>query len=105
MATAVIHADDNGVTASLSITDKKGNITAPAFAPVWSLSADGVVSMTVADDGLSASFTPITVGEVTVDVVVEGDPTPGVDTIHGTGTISVLAAEAASVELVFGSVS
>lgn len=105
MAKAILHTDDNTVSATLAFTDKKGNATSPAAPPTWSLSADGIVSMTVAGDGLSAAFAPMAPGDVTVNVVAEGDATPGVDTLHISGDISVLPAEAASAELSFGPVS
>ena len=105
MSKAILHADDSSVGASLVLKDKKGNVTSPAAPPTWSVSADGVVTMTVAADGLSAAFVPAGVGDVTVDVVVEGDPLPGVDTLHASGDISVLPAEAATVDLGFGPVS
>jgi hypothetical protein len=105
MAKAILHTDDTSVSASLVFKDKKGNVTAPAAPPAWSLSADGIVTMTVAADGMSASFAPAAPGDVAVNVVAEGDATPGVDTLHASGDISVLAAEAASVDLSFGPVA
>ena len=105
MATAILHLSDHSVTASLVATDNDGNIVPLPSPPQWSLSADGIVTMTVAADGMSASFAPASPGTVTVNVVAEGDPQPGVDTLHATGDINVLAAEATKVELTFGAVS
>lgn len=105
MSKAILHLDDTSVSASLVFKDKRGNVTSPAAPPVWSLSAEGIVAMTVAPDGLSAEFTPTAPGDVTVDVVAEGDPTPGLDTLHATGDLSVLPAEAATVDLNFGPVT
>jgi hypothetical protein len=105
MSKAVLHTDDTSVGAALVFKDKKGNVTSPAAPPVWSLGADGIVAMTVAADGLSAEFTPVAPGDVTVDVVAEGDAEPGVDTLHATGDLSVLPAEAATVDLSFGPVT
>lgn len=105
MATGTMHADDNGIAAMIVFKDRKGNVATVATVPVWTLSADGIVAMAVSGDGMSATFTPITVGSVDIDVVAEGDPTPGVDTIHGIGTIQVLPAEASVAEVSFGPVS
>src|SRR6202521_2408452 len=105
MATAVLHLTSTSVTGTLVATDAKGNVFPLPNPPVWSLSAAGIVVMTVAADGMSAAFAPVSPGSVIVDVVAEGDPTPGVDTVHGTGDITVLAAEAASIALTFGPVT
>lgn len=101
MSTAVIHVGDKGVTATLVPKDASGAPAIPASVPEWTLSADGIVAMTVAADGLSASFVGVTSGTVTADALVEGDPVAGVDTIHATGEIQVLAAEIATVDMNF----
>jgi len=105
MATAVLHSNNKGVTASLVAKDSSGNVVALPSIPAWTTSADGIVLMTVAGDGMSATFAPVAVGTVSVSVVAEGDTTPGVDTIHASGDIQVLGAEAATVDLTFGQVT
>ena len=105
MSTAVLHSNNKSVGASLVFKDSSGNVVPPAGIPAWSLSADGIVAMTVAADGMSATFSPVAVGTATVSVVAEGDTVPGVNTIHGTGDIQVLGAEASTVELTFGPVT
>lgn len=104
MSTGVIQGNQTTISATLSFQPAGAK---PAAPPVWSLTKDGVVSMTVADDGMSASFVRATDGsdQTDVNVVAEGDPTPGVDTIHLTGTIQVLAKEITSGEIDFGSAS
>lgn len=101
MATAVVRVDDAGLKAVLVATDREGNAAVLPNVPVWSVTVDGIVTMTVAEDGMSATFVPDVVGEVTVNVVVEADVEPGVNTLHASGDISVIAAEAASLDLQF----
>jgi hypothetical protein len=100
MAKSIFHADDNGFSAAVVYKDKKGNVSLPASPPVWTTSIDGIVNLTVAADGMSATGTFTgQAGDLTLDVVAEGDPTPGVDTVHSTADISVLPAEIATGEI------
>lgn len=102
MSKAVMHADDTGVVASLALKDRHGNAVVPETAPEWSLSADDIVSMIVADDGMSASFAPTgKAGTITVDVVVDADLGPGVSDLHATGDIEVLPANIATADISF----
>jgi len=105
MSQITIKSDSNGVSASASYKDKKGNPAAIVGVPTWAMGTDGVLDMTVAPDGLSANFVPTdaagALGDVVVTVTAEGDPTPGVDTIVSTGTITVVPAEAASGDIAF----
>lgn len=105
MAKGVLAADDNGIPAALVFKDKKGNVALPYGVPAWSLSADGIVGMTVADDGMSANFTPLAVGLVTVNVLAEGEETVGEQPIALTGEIEVVAADAETGDLSFGQVT
>jgi len=98
-------ADDNGARATLAFKDKKGN-PAPVFGvPEWSLSADGIVDMTVDADGMGANFVPTDatggLGTVTVNVKAEGDAVAGTDVINLTGDLEVIAADAATGEIAF----
>lgn len=101
MSKGILRVDQNAMVASLVFKDAKGNAANPASPPQWSLTGDGVVSMTVADDGMSATFAPIAVGDVSVNVIAEGDAQPGVDTVQLSGDISVVPAEIATGELSF----
>ena len=105
MSQAVLRVDNNGVSATLVLLDHKGNAAVAASPPTWSMDIDTVVSMNVSSDGMSAQFAPKAVGTANVNVVIEGDSTPGVDTLHATGSIQVLAAEAATASLTFGPVT
>jgi hypothetical protein len=105
MSQITIPSDSNGVSASLSFKDKKGNPANLPGVPAWAMGSDTVLTMTVAPDGLSASFVPTdaagALGDVAITVTAEGDPIPGVDTIVLSGTITVVAAEAATGDLSF----
>jgi hypothetical protein len=88
--------DAAGANLSLTLTDSKGNPTAPASPPVWSSS--GVIGLTVSADGLSATIIPTgALGPAQVNVTVEGDPTPGKDTQTGSLDVTVVAGEVANV--------
>lgn len=102
MSKAVLKSDDNGVTATLGFKDRKGNVTVPKDKSRWSVSSDGVVEMTVAEDSQSARFVPKGIGLVTIDVVVDADPGEGERDIHATGEIEVIPAEVQTATLDFG---
>lgn len=102
MSKGIIGPGLSALAVALVLKDADGNVAVAAAPPVWSLDADGVVSLVVDGDGMSATLTKVAVGSCNVNVVVEGDPTPGVDTLHLSGEVQVLPAEAASGELVFG---
>lgn len=102
MSTLVLKADDVSAPATLGFKDKAGNAASPASPPVWTMTVAGVVSLDVAADGLSAVVKPVGVGSTEIDVVAEGDATPGVNTLHLAGTVQVVAAEIATGEIDFG---
>lgn len=90
--------DSQGASLTLTLTDKKGLPAVPASPPVWSESSNGaIVALTVSADGLSATVAPVGVGSAQVNVTVEGDPTPGVDTQTGSLEIDVVGGEVANV--------
>lgn len=102
MSKLVIRVDQTGAQASLAFKDAKGNVAQPAAPPVWSVTAPGIIGLAVADDGMSAQITPQAAGAVQIDVTAEGDPTPGVDTLHLSGDVQVTPAEIATGEIDFG---
>jgi|SRR5579859_7462583 len=103
----VIGGGETTITATLKFFDNETppQPSQPASPPQWSMGTAGVASMAVAPDGMSAVFTRVAAGTTTVDVVAEGDPTPGVDTVHLTGSLQVLPNEIASGEIDFGAAS
>jgi hypothetical protein len=105
MSKGILSADDNGITASVIFRDKKGNISSPFGVPEWSLAADGVVAMTVAPDGMTATFVPVAVGATVINVLAEGEATPGEQPIALSGELEVVASDAETGEIVFGPVT
>lgn len=101
----VIGGGQNTISASLKFVDKAGASASPASPPSWTTGTSGIVSAAVAADGMSAVFTRVGPGSTTVDVIAEGDPTAGVDTVHLTGNLTVLPNEIASGEIDFGPAS
>jgi hypothetical protein len=91
--------DAAGAALSLTLTDSKGNPTSPASPPVWSESSNGtLLSLSVGADGTTATIVPVgPLGSAQVNVTVEGDPTPGVDTHTGSLAVTIVAGEVASV--------
>jgi len=89
-------------SATLTPRSASGDPTTPDDVPVWT-SDPGVVDSTVAEDGLSATFTAIALGSSAVTAVFHethggvGDPTE----IVGTGLINVLAADAVTADIEF----
>lgn len=89
-------------TGTVAYTNKDGGPATPASPPQWSVSPDGVVTLTPAADGMSCGIVAGTApGTATVSVVAEGDPTPGVDTITLAASISVVPEEASAGTLTF----
>lgn len=81
---------NNTITLTAAFTDAKGNPTAPASVPVWTLDNSALATIVPAADGLSAVVTPVgPLGTVTV-TVTEG-------TVTGTAAIDLAAGAAASV--------
>ena len=77
-------------TASVAYTDAEGKPATVASVPSWAVDNASVATVTAATDGMSAVVTGVSVGAALVTVTVEGDPTPGVDTITLTGLVTVV---------------
>lgn len=102
MSKLIIRADQTSSEATLKFKDAKGNDALPAAPPVWSTTVAGIIDLVVAADGLSAVVSPLQAGATTINVIAEGDVTPGVDTINLTGDVQVVPAEIATGEIDFG---
>jgi hypothetical protein len=100
---ALLH-DDKTISASIAFKNSKTGKVAPVDGlPTWSVDNEAVVTMVVAADGMSAVFTPGTdLGTATVTVSADADLGAGVRTITSVGALTVVAAEADTVELTFG---
>jgi len=89
-------------TATVTFQDKAGaDVNLPeGNKPTWTVDQAALLSLTVADDGMSAELTATGVGLATITVTAEGDPTPGVDTITVSGSVNIVD-EASSATLTF----
>jgi hypothetical protein len=79
---------------SIQPVDVKGNPAAVDGGPLWSVSADGVVTLSPAADGLSCVISGLAPGSVQVNVTADADLGEGVRSITGTLDVTVIAAEA-----------
>jgi hypothetical protein len=88
---------------SIRIKDAQGNDAKVDGAPQWVLSAEGMGTLKVAKDGMSAVFKPSgVVGLVKAQVMIDADLGEGVKAIYGELDIEVLSSEAVSIELSAG---
>jgi hypothetical protein len=90
---------------SVTVTGAKTALGNPAQifgAATFTSDTPSVATVSPNADGLSAEVFAVGVGAAQINVSFEGDPTPGVDTVHLSGAVNVVAAEAAVGELTFG---
>ncbi len=88
------------VKVSLVVKDKFGNLARVHGIPKWSLSASEFGSLLVAENGMSAEFTPSGVfGLVKVQVVIDADLSAGVNEIVREIQLALLSVEPESFEL------
>ena len=98
----IINSDSPGVAATLNVSDKEG-VTAKVFGvPVWSSDDEKVATVTPAADGMSAVVKPVAPGNCNIDVTLEGDETPGKDTITAVAPVEVVEPEATQASISFG---
>lgn len=97
---------DQKVVLTASYQDRYGNPAPIDGQPTWETSADGIVTVTPSEDGLSAEV--VTVGQIgTVQVRASADAVPGAETklIIGVLDIQVVGGEARVVTLQAGTAS
>ena len=97
---------DQKVVLTASYQDRYGNPAPIDGQPTWETSADGIVTVTPAEDGLSAEV--VAVGQIgTVQVRASADALPGAETklIIGALDIQVVGGEARVVTLMAGTAS
>lgn len=70
--------------------------------PAWTSSDTTIATVSPATDGLSAVIIAQAPGTCTVTVSGEGDPTPGVDPVSNTVSVTVVNAEATQIALTAG---
>lgn len=92
-------------TVSITPLDAKGHTAPVDGAPVWTTSADGIVKLTVAPDGLSAAIVAQSVGTCQVNVTGDADLGAGVKAFTGTLDVQVIAAEAVAFQINAGAVT
>lgn len=93
---ALIITDSQQVPFAPVFRDKKGQPTVPSVPPTWSVSDQTIVNVTPSADGLTAVVTAVgvlTAPGATVQVQVQAGA------VTGTSAISVIAGDAASVDM------
>lgn len=92
MSNASVSVDGNGLLATLTFQDDKGNAATPISPPVWNTSDVTIATATAAADGMSAQIAlPGKSGVASLSVVAEGGPNAGDDTITLNADLTVTA--------------
>lgn len=87
-------------SASIVISDIKGNPAQVDGAPVWSLTDPSLATLTPSEDGMSCGIAPVgPVGSCTLQVNADADLGEGVVTIAGELPLVFIAGEAVSVSI------
>jgi hypothetical protein len=88
---------------AISVVDAKGNPAQVDDVPVWGVSNESVLTLTVAEDGMSASVAAVgPVGASQVSVTCDADLGDGLKPIVGLLDVTVVAGEAVAVALTPG---
>lgn len=96
----LVLTDVQKVSLSISPVSAAGNPASIDGVPTWSTSDDTVLTLEVAEDGLSAvAFTTGKLGTAQVSVVADADLGEGVKELTGVLDVEVKASEAVSLEL------
>jgi uncharacterized protein YjdB len=98
LAETQVQDDVGQLTARVSFKDVHGHDTAAEDVPTWTSSDESVVSLEVAEDGLSATATVNAPGASLIEVT---SMTADGDEIKAQGTVTVTAGEPASGEVTF----
>jgi hypothetical protein len=100
---ALVLTDDQKVSLALSPKTASGNPASLDGPPNWALSAEGVVELLVAEDGLSAVISTVGLGSVQVTVTADADlDEDEVREISGVLDVLVVAGEAATLGISAG---
>lgn len=96
----LVLTDVQKVSLSISPVSAAGNPASIDGVPTWSTSDDTVLTLEVAEDGLSAvALTTGKLGTAQVSVVADADLGEGVKELTGVLDVEVKASEAVSLEL------
>ena len=97
---ALILTDEQKVSLSIQPVTSAGNPAKVDGVPVWSVSDETVLTLTVAEDGLSAVATVTgTLGASQVSVKADADLGEGIKEIAAVLDVSVVASQAASLSI------
>lgn len=94
--------DDKTMPATVSYQDAKGNAASVEGAPVWASANESVATVLPAADGLSAVISPVGLGSTDITVTADADLGAGVVNIISTGTVEVVAGQAVTGVIEFG---
>ena len=99
----LILAIDHKVPASIQPVDAAGNPAQVEGAPVLTSSANSIVTVTPAADGMSAEITPVgALGTAQINVSADADLGAGVTTIVGVLDVQTVAGQAVSLQIQTG---
>lgn len=94
---------DKKVPAHVQPVDAAGNPAQVEGAPVWTSSAENIVTVTASGDGLQAEITPLgALGTAQINVSADADLGSGVTTIIGVLDVQTVAGEAVSLQIQTG---
>ena len=98
---SIVARNDQTVSFKVNFRDAFGNVVDQlGSVPAWSVSDPVIGALAVAEDGLSAVFTPTGInGNVQVSVLVDADPGVAEEALVGTASITVLSGKATVVQL------
>lgn len=100
---SIIARIDQKIDFSPAFQDAGGNPVAAAdlgSVPAWSVSDANIATVSASADGMTATVTPTgKLGTVQVNMVVDADPSEGVEEINGTAEITFKAGKATFVTL------
>ena len=100
---ALVITDSQKVTFTIKPLTAAGNPASLDGAPVWSVADPTVLTLTVAEDGLSATVAAAGLGSSQVSVTADADLDAGeVKEIAGVQEVLVVAGEAATLGLIAG---
>ena len=98
---SIVARNDQTVSFKVNFRDAFGNVVDQlGSVPAWSVSDPVIGALAVAEDGLSAVFTPTGInGNVQVSVLVDADPGVNEEALVGTASITMLSGKASVVQL------
>lgn len=100
---ALIITDSQQFSASITVTDKKGNPATVDGVPVWASSDVSILTVEAAADGMSAVSKAVgPLGTAQVSVTVDADMGSGITPVIGTQDVEVVAGSAVAVGITAG---